>query len=67
MEDPISSTKEQKEASENGDVGGDKKEFLCFSSACEDELASLEGTGEGSGNSTSGRYVIYWLNCDDSL
>ncbi|XP_015059314.1 FIP1[III]-like protein [Solanum pennellii] len=55
MEDPISSTKEQKEASENGDVGGDRKEFLCFSSACEDELASLEGTGEGSGNSTSGR------------
>ncbi|KAK4725788.1 hypothetical protein R3W88_030705 [Solanum pinnatisectum] len=55
MEDPISSTKEQREASENGDVGGDRKEFLCFSSASEDELASLEGTGEGSGKSTSGR------------
>ncbi|KAF3616583.1 putative DELLA protein RGL1-like [Capsicum annuum] len=55
MEVPISSTKEQQDASENGDVGGDNKEFLCFSSASEDELASLEGTGEGSGNSTSGR------------
>ncbi|MCD7464252.1 hypothetical protein HAX54_052344 [Datura stramonium] len=55
MEDPLSSTKEQQEASENGDVGGDRKDFLCFSSASEDELASLEGTGEGSGNSTPGR------------
>ncbi|CAN4094965.1 unnamed protein product [Withania somnifera] len=55
VEDPISSTEEQQEASDNGDVGGDRKEFLCFSSASEDELASLEGTGEGSGNSTSGR------------
>lgn len=66
MEDPINSPKEQRESSENGDVGRDGRDFLCFSSASEDELASLEGRGV-SGNSTSRRSEIYWLNCHDSL
>ncbi|KAK4354969.1 hypothetical protein RND71_027163 [Anisodus tanguticus] len=55
MEDHTDSPKEQWEASENGDVGGDRRDFLCFSSASEGESASLEGTVGGSGNSTSGR------------
>ncbi|XP_060174014.1 uncharacterized protein LOC132604498 isoform X1 [Lycium barbarum] len=56
MEDRKSdSPKVQREASENGDVGGDRRDFLCFSSASEDDLASLEGTVGGSGNSSSGR------------
>ncbi|KAJ8539791.1 hypothetical protein K7X08_014043 [Anisodus acutangulus] len=55
MEDHTDSPKEQREASENGDVGGDRRDFLCFSSASEGESASLEGTVGGSGNSTSGR------------
>ncbi|OIT32988.1 PREDICTED: FIP1[III]-like protein [Nicotiana attenuata] len=54
VEDPINSPKEQRESSENGDVGRDGRDFLCFSSASEDELASLEGRGV-SGNSTSRR------------
>ncbi|PHT54128.1 Galactinol synthase 2 [Capsicum baccatum] len=49
MNDPISSTKEQKEASENGDVGEIEKNF-CFSSARKD---GRNWTEDQKNNSTS--------------
>ncbi|PHU13819.1 hypothetical protein BC332_15024 [Capsicum chinense] len=54
MNDPISSTKEQKEASENGDVGDIERNF-CFSSARKDGRMGEDQTN----NSTSGRSDIF--------